>query len=247
MKQKILMLWAIARSRSTAFEVMMRQRGDFTVLHEPFGMAYYCGEDRLSHRLTEVPPQSEYNYQVVWQRLRHQAECDRMFVKELPNHVLPLLDAALISHFHNTFLIRHPAKSLPSHFDKIQDLTLEEAGFVDLYRIFELAREVTGRVPVVIDAEDLVQHPKATIQAYCEAVGIAFMPEALSWEPGPRPEISYWDHGNWHVFLKSSRGFQDRPRRDYIDVHDNPHLYHIYKQSLPYYHKIYAHHLRISP
>ena len=31
-----LALWSAPRSRSTAFERMMRARGDFTVLHEPF-------------------------------------------------------------------------------------------------------------------------------------------------------------------------------------------------------------------
>lgn len=32
----LLMLWSAPRSRSTAFFRMMAERGDFTVVHEPF-------------------------------------------------------------------------------------------------------------------------------------------------------------------------------------------------------------------
>ena len=44
---KIVALWAVPRSTSTAFEWMMRQRGDLDCLHEPFGEAWYQGEDPL--------------------------------------------------------------------------------------------------------------------------------------------------------------------------------------------------------
>ena len=47
---KIVALWAIPRSTSTAFEWMMRQRGDLDCLHEPFGEAWYQGENPLWQR-----------------------------------------------------------------------------------------------------------------------------------------------------------------------------------------------------
>ena len=43
--KKIVALWAVPRSTSTAFEWMMRQRGDMVCLHEPFGEAWYQGEE----------------------------------------------------------------------------------------------------------------------------------------------------------------------------------------------------------
>ena len=48
---KIVVLWAVPRSTSTAFEWMMRQRGDLTCFHEPFGEAWYQGEAPLWPRL----------------------------------------------------------------------------------------------------------------------------------------------------------------------------------------------------
>ena len=50
---KIIALWAVPRSTSTAFEWMMRQRGDLDCLHEPFGEAWYQGEDPLWPRFRE--------------------------------------------------------------------------------------------------------------------------------------------------------------------------------------------------
>ena len=50
-----LALWATPRSTSTAFEWMMRQRGDFTCVHEPWNELYYYGEDRRSDRDGGVP------------------------------------------------------------------------------------------------------------------------------------------------------------------------------------------------
>ena len=39
----IYILWATPRSTSTAFEWMMRMRGDMACFHEPFGEAWYQG------------------------------------------------------------------------------------------------------------------------------------------------------------------------------------------------------------
>ena len=47
---RIVALLAVPRSTSTAFEWMMRQRGDLDCLHEPFGEAWYQGEAPLWHR-----------------------------------------------------------------------------------------------------------------------------------------------------------------------------------------------------
>ena len=38
---KIVPLWSVPRSISTGFERMMFERGDFKVIHEPFGYYFY--------------------------------------------------------------------------------------------------------------------------------------------------------------------------------------------------------------
>ena len=65
----MLFLWATPRSTSTAFEWMMRQRGDVECFHEPFNEAYYYGSDRQSQRDAEVPDTEGLSYASVWNQL----------------------------------------------------------------------------------------------------------------------------------------------------------------------------------
>jgi len=48
-------LWATPRSTSTAFEWMMRMRGDMTCFHEPFGEAWYKGDEALAAHQARQP------------------------------------------------------------------------------------------------------------------------------------------------------------------------------------------------
>jgi len=46
--------------------------------------------------------------------------------------------------------------------------------------------------------------------AYCAAVGLPFIPHALTWDPGDRPE---WRRSaRWHVDVSASSGFVPRER-----------------------------------
>ena len=64
--------------------------------------------------------------------------------------------------------------------------------------------ERTGRQPAVADAADLVRDPEGTVSAYCAATGIPFVGEALSWDPGQRPE---WQPSRrWHETVAASAG-----------------------------------------
>ena len=49
---QIYILWANPRSTSTAFEWMMRQRGDLECFHEPYGEVWYQGDEPLWPRFT---------------------------------------------------------------------------------------------------------------------------------------------------------------------------------------------------
>ena len=65
---------------------MMRQRGELTCFHEPFGEAWYRDEDARWPRLR---PDSErvkgLTFDGVWQSLRRVAEQDPVFSKDFPH------------------------------------------------------------------------------------------------------------------------------------------------------------------
>ncbi len=235
---KIIALWATPRSVSTAFEVMMQERGDFVTLHEPFSPVYYYSKGRLSHRSKEIDPQPEHETPAILQSIQAQAQNRPIFFKDMAYCIMHVMDEALILNFENTFLIRHPAKSLPSIYDKWPDFSITETGYIALHQMFELAKKVSGKTPAVIDADELVKHPKATVRAYCQATDIPFIAESLQWEASDRPEISYWKGGKWHTTVKSSRGFQEQAR-DYVTIDHNERLKEAYEICLPYYEKLY--------
>ena len=246
---KILALWSTFRATSTAFECMMRERGDLVVFHEPFGLSFYNSEERRNtNRYPDAEIKAENNYQATRQRLLEVAKKHQVFIKDMPYYISHLIQPELVTEFENTFLVRDPAKMLLSLHYRWPDFTLEETGYEPLYRYFIIAGEISGKTPILIDADDLLNDPDSIIKAYCDAVGIPFIPEALSWEPKSRPEINHWQSGLWHSSLNASTGLRDRKQKEinYGTVEDSDRLKQAYEYCLPYYQKLYEHRLRIK-
>ena len=85
---KIVALWAIPRSTSTAFEWMMRQRGDLDCLHEPFGEAWYQGEDPLWPRFAEGEKTTKgLTIESVWEGIQENAKKGPVFLKDFPHYI----------------------------------------------------------------------------------------------------------------------------------------------------------------
>ena len=148
-----------------------------------------------------------------------------------------------LSHFSHSFLIRDPAKAATSICKHGPDFVLKEIAFVEQRQLFDHVVDQTGRVPAVIDSDDLLENPYGTTEAYCKAVGISFIPEALSWKPGNRQEVSWYDGGSWHENLRNSDGLKPQPRK-YIDIAKAPgRVKEIYEIVLPHYEHIYQHRL----
>ena len=241
---RIIALWAVPRSVSTAFERMMMERGDFFVMHEPFSASYYMSEHRQSQRYLDQPLRPDQNYDRVLQEIIDHARKEPVFIKDMACHINPRADEELVARFENAFLIRDPRKALPSFFYKWPDFTNEEAGYQPIWRLFELARKASGKTPVVIDADDLLSDPEKTVRAFCESIGLNFMPGSLNWDPGKRPEWKMWE--GWHDDAENSRGFEKKPGRAYPALSDDARLQKAYEFCLPYYQKLRQHRLSME-
>lgn len=240
MDDRILVLWATPRSTSTAFEWMMRMRGDFVCLHEPFGVAYYRGVDRRTTRPDENELDPTRSYASTWQEILDARRHGRVFSKDFPSYVMHLVGDDLLDHFQHTFLIRDPAKVLVSMYAQWREFTMEEASFEYLQRMFDLVVERYGTIPPVIDSDDLLDDPHGTVRAYCEAVGIEFVPQALEWEQGDRTEVR-WYGGRWHDALSASTGLRRQPTNHDADLDDVAFLRDMYERCRPHYDALAAH------
>ncbi len=241
---KILALWAVPRSTSTAFEWMMRQRGDMECLHEPFGEAWYQGEDPLWPRATADSVRTAgLTLDSVWEKLQGMAQAGPVFSKDFPHYIAHMWTEDMLRHFNHSFLIRDPAKTITSMFNKWPDFHLIETGFIEQRQLFDKLCDMYGEAPPVIDSDDLLEDPYAMVELYCNAVGIPFIKEALSWEPGPRDEVSWWDGGSFHANLRNSDGLKPQIRK-YVELEDAPDkVKEMYDIVLPHYEKLYQHRL----
>lgn len=241
----IYVLWAVPRSTSTAFEWMMRMRGDLACFHEPFGEAWYQGDDARWPRLTpESPRQPGLTSAGVLRRVLEVAARRPVFLKEFPIYVMHMVDSEFLDHFVHSFLIRTPAKVYPSVHSKWPDFVEAEVGFAEQARLFDLVSERTGTAPPLIDSDDLLEDPAGIVAAYCRAMGLPFMPEALSWEPGDRSEVLWYDTDyTWHANLKNSDGLKPQPRTFGTIDQEPQWVRALHDAALPHYERLHHHRL----
>ncbi len=244
---KIVALWAIPRSTSTAFEWMMRQRGDLDCLHEPFGEAWYQGEDPLWPRFQPGDKTTPgLTLDSVWADIKARAERGPVFLKDFPHYVNHMWTPEFLGHFTHAFLIRDPAKTITSMYDKWPDFDEAEVGFPEQRALFDLLWALSGTPPPVIDSDDLLEDPEAMTKAFCDAVDIPFIPDALSWEPGADTgDYSWWDGGSFHQNLKASTGLKPQKRR-YVELADTPpRVQRVYRRMEPHYRRLWTHRIKL--
>ncbi|MEM7074576.1 MAG: sulfotransferase family protein [Pseudomonadota bacterium] len=244
---RIIALWAVPRSTSTAFEWMMRQRGDLDCLHEPFGEAWYQGEDPLWHRFKDGEKTTPgLTLESVWRDICERAERGPVFLKDFPHYINHMWTPEFLSHFTHAFLIRDPAKTITSMADKWPDFHEGEVGFPEQRALFDLLWALNGSPPPVVDSDDLLENPEEMTRAFCDAVEIPFIPEALQWEPGGDPSAhSWWDGGSFHANLAASTGLTAQKRR-YVALDAlPPRAAQIHRRMRPHYDQLYKH--RIVP
>lgn len=220
----------------------MRQRGDLDCLHEPFGEAWYQGAEPLWPRFqTGEKTTPGLTLESVWEDIQDRSRKGPVFLKDFPHYINHMWDAEFLSHFTHAFLIRDPAKTITSIYDKWPDFHDTEVGFPEQRALFDLLTALNGVAPPVIDSDDLLENPHDMIEAFCKAVEIPFIPEALSWESGGNPtEHSWWDGGSFHHNLATSTGLTKQKRR-YVEIDSTPpRVQQVYKRMKPHYDRLHA-------
>ena len=123
-------------------------------------------------------------------------------------------------------------------------MRIDEIGLEALHELHAAVRDAGGHRPVVIDSDDLVARPEATMAAYCAAVELPFIPEALTWEPGERPE---WRRSaRWHADVSASSGFEQRERTYTHTVESSDELARFAAHHLPFYEQLHAQRLDVA-
>ncbi|XP_071854030.1 uncharacterized protein [Apostichopus japonicus] len=131
--------------------------------------------------------------------------------------------------FRHTFLIRHPnrtslsVRKLVAHvyeyegdLDKFVEMqkghpfmSWDMLSVDPLYNLYKYVKENIDPNPVVIDADDLQNHPDKILKKYCEAVGIPWDDKYLTWNASD--EFLKYMHGAVEqIILGKIQGVYDR-------------------------------------
>lgn len=224
---------------STATERVMRERGDLRCFHEPFMYLYYVGDSIKEMPHFEADEEHPTSYEEIRAMLVKAGEEGPVFFKDMSYYVLDRIqaDKTFARRLTNSFLIRDPAKSIVSFYKKDPDVKLEEIGLETQWRHFEWLTGLLGSEPPVMDAEDLQADPEGMMRAWCDAVGLEFLPHSLKWN---RPPPAEWENvSTWHAEAIASEGIGKRkPQSDdaeAVTLDSAPQLRGFYEHHLPYY------------
>ena len=116
-------------------------------------------------------------------------------------------------------------------------MRIDEVGIQTLHELHAAVRDTGGHPPIVIDSDDLVARPEATM-ADCAAVELPFIPGALTWEPSERSE---WRRtARWHADVSASSGFEQRERTYTHTVETSEELARFAAYHMPFYEQLQA-------
>jgi Sulfotransferase domain len=219
----------------------MVERGDMTALHEPFCNLRDYGETDAGARTFDSPASL-----LAW--LRDETHDISVFLKDHPPTAYlrdVLADRRFLAEARHAFLIRRPEEIAASSYALHPGMNLNAIGLETLCKVQDAVRDAGGDPSVVIDSDDLVTRPEATMAAYCAAVGLPFIPRALTWEPSERSE---WRRSaRWHVDVSASSGFVRRERAYPHTVVNSRELARLAAHHLPFYEQLYAQRLDVTP
>ena len=220
-------------------------RPDTVVWDEPF-YAHYL--QQTSDRRHPGYEQTLDHHQADWRRVAElllaplPAGKTVGYQKQMAHHLLPEVGREWVDSLLNCFLIRHPAAVLMSMIEFIANPRPEDIGLPQQVELFERERQRTDKIPSVIEANDVLRNPTATLSLLCERVGVPFTKAMLQWNPGPRDSDGAWGPF-WYEKVYKTTGFGP-PRKDVVDV--PPSLKGVLDDCLPLYERLAKHKLKFD-
>jgi hypothetical protein len=218
----------------------MVEREDLLALHEPLEGLHFIGPLQIDGQTFESPPEL-----LAWLV----DTSDRtVFLKETVNPPVQASvvdDQRFLAEARHGFLIRRPEEIAASWFALEHDMRIFDTGLQLLHELFVAVQNSGGHPPVVIDSEDLVTNPTGTMAAYCAAVELPFVADALHWQPDRRAE---WARSSrWHEDAAASSGFEAPAHSDRHGLATHPDVVRFAERHTPFYDELRRHRLDVPP
>ena len=205
----IVILWAHPRSMSTALERVMRERGDFDCLHEPFLHYYYL--ERTARPLPHFVSREEHPRSFAETRdlILEKAESAPVFAKDMSYYVMPEIfeHGEFCRRVRHCFLIRNPLRSIVSYYRLDPGISLREVGLEAQWQHYCRLLDI-GIVPgPVLEAETVQRDTAGTMRRFWQDLGLDYRERALEWERDQTP--ADWEYvEGWHRSVSASGGIR---------------------------------------
>ena len=203
-------MWSGPRNISTALMRSWGSRSDTFVIDEPY-YAHYLSQNDLEHPgRDEVISEGELDSDKVSQGLVNDTKdsCSIYYQKHITHHLLDSIDREWMKSVINCFLIRDPKDMIISYSKVHPNLNMHLLGLEEQNEIFEYVKNITGEIPPIVDAKDVLLNPRNILSKLCGNIGITFSEEMLSWSRGPRDTDGNWGK-YWYKNVMNSTGFNE--------------------------------------
>lgn len=211
-------MWSGPRNISTAMLRSWGNRPDTFVCDEPL-YAHYLATTGVDHPgRDEVIAHHEGDWRKVAAWLTGPVpQGKRVFYqKHMAHHLLPNIDREWLGGLTHCFLIRDPREMLTSLIRVLPHPTIEDTGLPQQIGIADFLRASGRPAPPIVDSRDVLEDPRGMLTKLCDALGVEFMDEMLSWRAGPRVTDGIWAR-HWYDAVLESTGFAPyRPKKEAV-------------------------------
>jgi hypothetical protein len=202
-------MWSGPRNISTAMMRSWENRGDTSVVDEPFYAAYLNATGIIHPMQKEVLASQSSDWATV---VESALNADLSFgetiqyQKHMTQHMVSNIDEDWFASLRHAFLIRSPEEVVASYGVKRDLVTANDLGFAKQKELYDKVVALSDRKPPVIDSRDVLADPKNTLSYLCDGVGVPFDEAMLAWPAGSRDSDGAWAP-HWYQNVEKSTGF----------------------------------------
>ena len=201
-------MWSGPRNLSTAMMRSFGNRADAFVSDEPFYGAFLKASGTPHPMRDAVIAAMDCDWRSIARTLAGPIPdgAALWYQKHMWHHMVGPVGYDDFAGFTHAFLIRDPARMIASYLRKREAASFEDFGLDRQADFFAREADRLGTAPPVVDAQDVLADPEATLRALCRRLSIPFDPAMLSWPPGRRATDGPWAP-HWYQAVEASTGF----------------------------------------
>ena len=201
-------MWSGPRNLSTAMMRSFGSRADTVVADEPFYGAYLKATGDPQPMADAVIASMDCEWHSVARTMTGPSPggAPIWYQKHMAHHMVGPIAHDDLSGLRHAFLIRDPERVVASYAAKRIAVRPDHLGTARQVEFFDREAERLGHAPPVVDSADILAAPGVMLEKLCAALGIAWDPAMLAWEPGIRDTDGVWA-SHWYDAVAASSGF----------------------------------------